>query len=172
MSVLLVDILNKPILDIKTPLALPNGTYRCICDMPGFVREDFTWNREGDELHFTFRPVEARADVDPKQLAASLNGFTLQCKKIRRRFLMMPEEVHLLVQFLLDDLEIKPHSSTSTLGEVINEAKGKEVYVELLDGYYNDNEQAIDYRIVHTMNSGTPYLAEAAPTEPPEASAA
>jgi hypothetical protein len=120
------EILNMPLEEIKTPQALPVGTYLCtVFGQPIF---DKVGENQTDCVIFNLKPVQAQGDVDQKQLAEVLNGEALSDRKITHRMFVTDRSKHRIKKFLVDDLGIDP---THSLKQSIEEAMNKQVLVKL-----------------------------------------
>lgn len=119
------DILNTPTEDIKPPVALPVGTYLAIVDgQPEFAK---IGKNQTDCVNFSLKPVQAQPDVNTDALANSLDGKSLQDKKIRHRLFITGDSKWRLLQFLHDHLGIEKEGKN--LGQMIPESMGRQVMV-------------------------------------------
>lgn len=121
------DVLNKPASAIEAPKPLPVGTYLAIVDgQPEFAK---IGKDQTDCLNFKLKLLQAQPDVDPASLSETLNGASLADKSITHRLFITEAAVWRLKQFLVDHLGIE--EGTSTLGELIPQAMGRQVLVTL-----------------------------------------
>lgn len=133
-----MDILNKPIDEIEAPKALPIGTYLCLVD--GQPEQTTIGKNNTPCINFNLKPVQAGADVDRNELTKTLNGASLQDKKIRHRLFVTPDAAYRLKQFLIDHLGIDP----KPISQMLPEAMGKQVYITLAHRSSDDGTQVFN----------------------------
>ncbi|HEX4919752.1 MAG TPA: hypothetical protein VFV92_03330 [Candidatus Bathyarchaeia archaeon] len=134
------DILNKPIDDIKAPVALPMGTYLGIID--GQPEQTKIGKNETPAIIFQIKPVQAGKDVDQTALLETLNGSALQDKKIRHTMFVTPDSAYRLKEFLVEHLGI----DAKPIIQMLPEAMGKQVFVTLGHKASDDGKQV--YNVV------------------------
>lgn len=80
------DLASVKAADVKEPVSMPAGKFRIL--HIGLAKEHQNKDKTNSALRFPFRLIEALEDVDPEQLAASLNGKSLSDKEITYDFWM------------------------------------------------------------------------------------
>lgn len=137
------DILKTPIGDIEAPKALPVGQYLGMVDgQPEYIK---VGQNQTPAVNFTIKVLQA-VKVDEKQLADNLNGASLQDKKIRHRLFVTKDAAFRLKQFLVDHLGIEPSSPRQPLEQLVPEAMGKQVIVDL--GHQSGSDGTSIYNVV------------------------
>jgi hypothetical protein len=139
-----LEILHKPIDEIKEPVALSAGKYLMIVDGPH--QHAKAGAKETDCVDFNLKPIQA-LDVDPNQLTQALNGEALQDKRIRHRLFVTPDSAYRLKRFLVDDLGIAP----ATIWQMLSEAPGKEVIVKITH-QHSKNSATVYANVESTAN--------------------
>ena len=120
------EILSMSLQEIKSPKALPVGTYLSIIDgQPNITQAGLN---KTDCVIFNLKPIQAQDDVDQKQLAEVLNGEALQDRRIRHTMFVTDKSKHRIKKFLVDHLGI---DETHSLRQSIDEAMGRQVLVKL-----------------------------------------
>lgn len=117
------DILNMPSADIKPPKPLPLGNYLCLIDGQAELKQMGKEQNWGAILKL--KPIQAQADVDQQALLEALDGKSLSEMPINFTFWITDKAKHRLNEFLVNALGIE--QGTKTLGELLNEAPGKQV---------------------------------------------
>lgn len=122
------DILSKQASDVKKPPPYPVGTYLALIEGPGAfgkVGKDQT-----DIIDFQAKLLQPGEDVDQAALAdyAEKAGAQVMGKSTRIRFFITEAAAWRLKDFLVDTLGIP---ETGSLGELIPQAAGKQLYVTL-----------------------------------------
>ena len=134
MSTNFTDILNKRADEIERPKPLPVGTYL------GMVQGAPEFGNIGKEntavANFTIRLLQANDDVDREALA---NVGGLDGKTVRHRFFLTDAAMYRLKEFLVNDLQIE--EGTSTLGQLVSEAAGRQVYLTIKHRPSQDGSQ-------------------------------
>jgi hypothetical protein len=139
------EILNMQAKDIKTPQALPMGTYlSMVMEQPQFAKAGVA---ETDCVDFSLKPLQAQGDVDPKQLAEVLNGEALSDRRIKHRMFVTDRSKHRLKKFLVDDLGLDENNSVRQL---ISEAINRQVYVKLTHQPSKDGSAVVYENVAST----------------------
>jgi hypothetical protein len=120
------EILNRPATDFSAPEPLPVGTYHCFVDgkaEPGVSSNQNTY------LQFKFKIVAPYKGVDAKEAAeAQVVG-----KIITNNYYVTDKATWRLTEMLMDHLDIEPgpENNRKKLTEMLDEAPGKQLLVEL-----------------------------------------
>lgn len=123
------EILNKKASSIEPPKPLPVGTYLCIVNgQPEFGK---IGKNNTDHVDFPLKFIQADTDVDQTAMQEALQQKdgtykSLQDYKQNLRFFLTEDSLWRIVKFLNEDLGLDPNKS---LGQLIPEAMGKQVYV-------------------------------------------
>jgi len=141
------DILNKPAESIEKPKPRPPGTYLCIVNGPHKMKEV----NDKPVVSISFKTMQAQDDVDQALLAESGGvGNTV----VQDYFLQTNDgndNSWGLLQFLENHLGIE--KAGKTLSQMLAEAPGKQVLVNLKHEIYTDkrtNEPAMAVRVGNT----------------------
>src|SRR5262249_47787286 len=86
------EILNMTLEEIKTPQALPQGTYLCMVFGQPEIKPAGEYKT--DCVVFNLKPMQAQSDVDQKQLAEVLNGDALHDRTITHRMFVTDKSKH------------------------------------------------------------------------------
>jgi hypothetical protein len=143
----LQEILAMHVDDIKPPMLLPVGTYRCFVD--GQPKYDQVGANGTDCVDFNLKVVEALPDVDPDQLTNVLNGAALQSQTIRHRLFLTDKSKHRVAAFLVNDLGV----SKGKLGMMITEAMGKYVLVRVTHQMAKDGKDTLYLNVASTARA-------------------
>jgi hypothetical protein len=136
------EILNKPSTSIEKPKPVPVGTYLGL--VTGQPRFDKSKQKQTDFVEYTVKLLQPREDVNQDDLLA-MGG--LDGKTMRLTYYITDDATWRLKQFLVEHLGIEEGSKT--LGQMIPEAMGKQVYVTV------SHQASQDGTAVYANASGT-----------------
>ena len=131
------DVLNKPAAEIEPPKALPVGTYLCLVD----GQPEITQRGKNNNYCaiFKLKIAQAQPDVDQQALQETLKGGSLQDKRLNHTLWITDDAAWRLDQFLAEHLGIE--KGKKTLGEMVPEAAGRQVYVTIGHRASEDGKQ-------------------------------
>ena len=138
------EILKMPSGEIKSPQAIPHGTYHCLVEGP--PRHDKSSQKQTDFLEFKFRILSAGKDVDAAQAAE---------QQVVGKYLLQqyyfPSDGQLpwrLREFLVDNLGLDDEDGAKPLEQLIHEAPGQQVLVKVRHELAQDGK-----RVFHRVDS-------------------
>jgi Protein of unknown function (DUF669) len=138
------EILNKPTSEIKAPLPYPVGHYHCIVDGP--FEPGKSSQKGTDFLRAKYKIIAPGDDVDQRMAAEQ----QVVGKLIYQDHYITDNEVtqNMFKEFLVDTLGIDNDGEKKSLKELMSEAPGKQLIVELKHQVSQDGKRAF-----HRVNS-------------------
>lgn len=130
------NILNQQSSTVKPPKPLPIGNYLFLVD--GVIE----YKQMGKEQNYgaivKLKPVQAQPDVDQSALLEMLDGKSLSEQTIQTTFWITEKAAYRYKDFLVNALGLE--EGTKTVGELANEAPGKQVIGTVVHVPSDDNK--------------------------------
>jgi hypothetical protein len=137
------SILDTPVSEVSRPKPLPQGTYLGMTK--GLPRYDKSTKKGTPFSEYSIQLMEACEDVDQEELNVALtkgNGDVISLRDrspMRLTFYHTPDALWRLIKFL-KDLGLETEDDTTTVGELEQQAPGRQVYVHIKHTPSDDGE--------------------------------